>query len=210
MLTHMVAVAARTVREDRMPRILVLFGTTEGHTARIAESIRDALRARGDQVDVVEAGTAGPHPADYAGIIVAASVHAGRYQRHIRSWVRANVSVLEHKPTAFISASLGVLQQDADVQREVQAIVNRFLLSTGWRPTITKHVAGALMYRKYGWFKRWFMKRLVAKAGGNTDTSRNWDYTDWNDLRLFAEQFATLVHDGRDAPAAPSRSTAAA
>ena len=190
-----------------MARILVLYGTTEGHTARIAESIRDTLCARGDRVDVVEAGRTGPSPVLYDGVIVAASVHGGRYQRHIRSWVSANAQLLERKPTAFVSVSLGVLQQDADVQREVQAIVNRFLLSTEWRPTIAKNVAGALMYRKYGWLKRWIMKRLVAKAGGNTDASRNWVYTDWNDVRLFAEQFAALLHG---TPVVPSHRTVAA
>jgi menaquinone-dependent protoporphyrinogen oxidase len=103
-----------------------------------------------------------------------------------------------------------VLQHEPAVQREVQAIVNRFLLTTGWRPTITKNVAGALLYRKYGWLKRWVMKRITAKAGGNTDTSRNWDYTDWNDIRLFAERFATLVQGWSEAAVAPSRRTTAA
>jgi menaquinone-dependent protoporphyrinogen oxidase len=186
-----------------MARILVLYGTTEGHTVRVAESIRDTLCAQGDQVDVIEACRLGPNPADYAGIVVAASVHGGRYQRHIRSWVRKNVYILGGKPTAFVSVSLGVLQQEPAVQREVQAIVNGFLLSTGWRPTIAKNVAGALIYRKYGWFKRRVMRRIAAKAGGDTDISRNWEYTDWSDLRVFAEQFALLVHGGC-APILPS------
>ena len=179
-----------------MARILILFGTSEGHTARIAESVADTLRARGDDVDIVEASREGPSPSLYDAIVVAASVHGGRYQRHVRRWVSANVHVLGHKPTAFVSVSLGVLQQDPAVQREVQAIVNRFLLSTEWRPAITKKVAGALMYRKYSWLKRLVMKRIAAKAGGDTDTSRNWEYTDWNELRAFAEQFAVLVHGG--------------
>jgi menaquinone-dependent protoporphyrinogen oxidase len=208
-LKHPEDVVSRHPREALMARILILYGTTDGHTVRIAESIRDTLLARGDQVDVVEAGRTGPNPADYAGIVVAASVHGGRYQRHVRSWVRTNVYALDNKPTAFVSVSLGVLQQEPEVQREVQAIVTRFLLSTGWRPTITKNVAGALMYRKYGWFKRWIMKRITAKAGGNTDTGRNWIYTDWSDVRVFAEQFATLVH-GWEAAAVPSRTTQAA
>jgi len=33
------------------------------------------------------------------------------------------------------------------------------------------------------------MKRIVAKAGGDTDTSRDYMYTDWNDLRAFADDF---------------------
>lgn len=187
-----------------MARMLVLYGTTEGHTARIAQSIGDTLRARGDEVDLVQASRPGPNPADYAGIVVAASVHGGRYQRGVQAWVRSNVYMFGDRPTAFVSVCLGVLQHDATVQREVQDIVTRFLLSTGWRPAITKIVAGALPYRKYNWLKRWLMRRIVAKAGGETDTSRNWEYTDWSDLRDFAEQFAALIHG------APSHHTQAA
>jgi menaquinone-dependent protoporphyrinogen oxidase len=34
------------------------------------------------------------------------------------------------------------------------------------------------------------MKRIVAKAGGDTDTTRDYEYTDWEDLRRFAQDFA--------------------
>jgi menaquinone-dependent protoporphyrinogen oxidase len=200
---------ASRVTEDGMARILVLYGTTDGHTARIAESIRDTLCARGDAIDIVEAGRAGPNPADYDAIVVAASVHGGRYQRHVRTWVRTHAGALTDKPAAFVSVCLGVLQPDPAVQREIHAIVNRFLLETDWRPAMTKIVAGALLYRKYNWLKRWVMKRIAARAGGDTDTSRNWQYTDWNELRGFAEQFALLVHDGY-APVAPAHHTQAA
>jgi menaquinone-dependent protoporphyrinogen oxidase len=37
------------------------------------------------------------------------------------------------------------------------------------------------------------MKRIVQKAGGDVDTSRDYEYTDWGDLRLFAEQFDRVV-----------------
>ncbi|MNC94612.1 Protoporphyrinogen IX dehydrogenase [menaquinone] [compost metagenome] len=50
-------------------------------------------------------------------------------------------------------------------------------------------MAGALPYSKYNWVKRWMMRRIVAKAGGDTDTSRDYEYTDWNDLRAFAKEF---------------------
>jgi menaquinone-dependent protoporphyrinogen oxidase len=37
------------------------------------------------------------------------------------------------------------------------------------------------------------MKRIVGKAGGSTDTTRDHEYTDWNDLRDFARTFATRI-----------------
>jgi menaquinone-dependent protoporphyrinogen oxidase len=93
------------------------------------------------------------------------------------------------KPAAFVSVCLGVLQHDAKVQHDLQTMVDEFVASTGWRPSVVKFVAGALPYTKYGWLQRLVMKRIVAKAGGDTDTSRDYEYTDWNDLRHFAAEF---------------------
>lgn len=176
-----------------MSRILVLYGTTDGHTAKIAQSVGDTLRAVGNDADVIEAGTADPRPEDYTAVVVAGSVRAGGYQRSIRRWVRMHARVLNTQPTAFVSVCLAVLQQEPAVQRDLTAIIDRFLTATAWRPTVTKSVAGALLYRRYNPIKRWVMKRIVSKAGGDTDTSKDYEYTDWNDLRAFAEEFAQRV-----------------
>ena len=40
------------------------------------------------------------------------------------------------------------------------------------------------------------MKHIVAKAGGNTDTCRDYEYTDWNDLRQFAADFGLRLSGG--------------
>lgn len=93
-------------------------------------------------------------------------------------------------PTAFVSVSLGVLQRDAKVQQDVAAIVDRFLASTSWSPAMAKSVAGALLYTRYNWITRWMMKRIARKAGRDTDTTRDYVYTDWNEVRSFAVQFA--------------------
>jgi menaquinone-dependent protoporphyrinogen oxidase len=63
-----------------MARILVLYGTTERHTEKIAQSVGNTLTTRGFDVDIIEAGTLDPEPSGYDGIIVAASIHAGRRQ----------------------------------------------------------------------------------------------------------------------------------
>ena len=178
-----------------MARFLVLYGTTDGHTARIAQSIGDALRTPGSEVDVIEAGDASSPlwPHDYSGVVVAASVHAGGYQASVRSWVRAHAAILQERPTAFVSVCLGVRQQDPRVRRDLDGIIDRFIKETGWVPTTTKIVAGALLYTRYNWITRLVMKRIARKAGGDTDTTRDHVYTDWNDLRAFAEGFGRCV-----------------
>ena len=77
-----------------------------------------------------------------------------------------------------------------------------FLTSARWQPTVTTTVAGALPYTKYNWLKRWVMRRIVAKAKGDTDTSRDYEYTDWNQVRGFAREFLQLVRRARPLAAA--------
>ena len=181
-----------------MLNILVLYGTTDGQTAKIGRYLGDALRAEGVSAEVRDARTAAPAPAGYDAVIVAASVHAGGYQRSVRRWARQHAHILNEKPTAFLSVCLGVLQREPKVQQELAAILSRFFTATGWRATITKSVAGALPYSRYNWVKRWAMVRIVRKAGGDTDTSRDYEYTDWADLRGFARDFLRLVRDRTD------------
>jgi menaquinone-dependent protoporphyrinogen oxidase len=176
-----------------MTRILVLYGTTDGHTAKVAATVADALRTSGAAVDLIEAGTTEPEPEDYAGVIVAASVHARGYQRSVRRWVRRHADALRGKPSAFLSVSLGVLQTDPNVRREVDAIVSSFLRAMRWEPAMVQNVAGAVLYTRYNAIKRWVMKRIVGQAGGATDTSRDYEYTNWAELRAFAERFNRIV-----------------
>jgi len=176
-----------------MARILIVFGTTDGHTLKVASALGDELRARGAAVVVREPQRTDPSPDGFDGVLVAASVHAGKYQPAVTAWVQTRAAALNRLPSAFVSVSLGILQHDAAVQAEVQAIVDRFLRGTGWNPARTFSVAGALLYTRYWSLKRWMMRRIAAKAGGDTDTSRDYEYTDWSALRTFAAEYATLV-----------------
>ncbi len=177
-----------------MIRVLVLYDTTDGHTRQVADAISEALALGGLDTSVIQAGTIEPQLREYAGTIVAASLHAGRYQKNVEHWVRAHAVELSAQPTAFVSVGLAILaRSNPKTMADLDAIVARFLDTTGWRPTVVKHVAGALLYTRYGIFRRWMMKRIVARSGGATDTSKDYDYTDWADLRAFANEFRRRI-----------------
>ncbi|HYL57147.1 MAG TPA: flavodoxin domain-containing protein [Gemmatimonadales bacterium] len=178
-----------------MSRVLILYGTTDGHTRKIATALGGVLSWEGSRVEVVDAQdvSAEVRPDDYDGVIVAASIHMGGYQRAVTRWVRRHADALNHRPSAFISVCLGVLEPREEAQREVRDIMQRFLDRCDWQPAVTKTVAGALRYTKYGWLKKWIMRRIVAKAGGDIDTTRDYEYTDWDDVRAFARAFAWRI-----------------
>src|SRR5687768_14557532 len=87
--------------------VLVLYGSTHGHTAKIASRLADAARASSQDVDLRDAKH--DHPADpekYDGVIVGASLHGGHHQREVVDWVKAHRHTLEGRPSAFFSVSL--------------------------------------------------------------------------------------------------------
>jgi menaquinone-dependent protoporphyrinogen oxidase len=174
-----------------MPRILILYATREGHTARITARIAQLLRESGHEVESCRAdGVSGqPDIAAYAAVIVGASIHYGAHPRALRSLLRRHSLVLAARPTAFFSVSLssgGPGAKPATAQRYLET----FLRQTDWRPTLTASFAGALQYSKYGVFKRQLMRMIVGFAGGDTDMSRDYEYTDWAAVDRFAESFA--------------------
>lgn len=174
-----------------MSRALILYATTEGQTARIAEKIAQTLRSRGHSADTCPAteATAGLKAADYDGVIVGASIHYGRHPGYLRSLVRGRRAVLEARPSAFFSVSLSGGGPGAKPEA-ARRYLEVFLRQTGWHPKQTATFAGALPFSRYGAFKRLLMVVFVGLGGGDTDTSRDYEYTDWDAVERFAETFA--------------------
>jgi menaquinone-dependent protoporphyrinogen oxidase len=52
-------------------------------------------------------------------------------------------------------------------------------------------VAGAILYTKYNFLLRFVMKQIAKKAGASTETSQDYEYTDWVALDRFVEELAT-------------------
>jgi menaquinone-dependent protoporphyrinogen oxidase len=171
--------------------VLIIYGTTHGHTAKIAAAMADALRGAGMGADVVNAThwRQAPAPDAYRAVIVAASVVAGNYQRGVRRWVRAHAAALRTRPSAFVSVCLGVLERKPAVDAQLAHVRQRFFETTGWQPSETKVVAGSLPYTKYNWLTRRMMVTIVRKGSGDTDTSRDYEYTDWDDVHAFVRDF---------------------
>ena len=186
-----------------MAHILLLYGTTEGQTRKIATHVADRIREQGHTAEVV-AGTAfnGPVPAPaFDGVIVAASVHSGRHQSEIVQIVKANLTELLSLPSAFLSVSLAVL--DEAHHEEAEGYVDQFLDETGWAPDLVETVAGALRYTKYGFVKRFIMKQISKRSGRPTDTSRDFEFTDWRQVDRFTDRFLRRVASP-ESEAAPS------
>ena len=185
-----------------MARILILFATIDGQTARIAERISDLLREEGHDVETRAAriADAAEDAGVFDGVIVGGGIRYGKYAKYLASTVARCVKPLA-APTAFFSVCLSA---DGPGARRATAdgYVQEFLDETGWQPAIVASFGGALLYRRYNPFIRFMMRMIVRFAGGETDTSRDYEYTDWNAVARFAREFAlTLQVKGDMTPA---------
>jgi menaquinone-dependent protoporphyrinogen oxidase len=175
-------------------RILVLYATTEGQTRKIAHFVAERLEAAGHMAIVVDAADTASGfeipPVDAA--IIAASVHIGRYQTAIEHIVKANLNRLVAMPTAFLSVSLAAAGDESD-RKDIEDCVHRFERDTGWAPGRVEHVAGAFRFTEYDFFKRWAMKYIAARHNQPTDTSRDYELTDWAALERIVDEFIGSV-----------------
>ena len=181
-----------------MFRLLVAFTTYDGHSRKIAERIASTLRENNCAVEVCDLARLPPERPvhEYDGVIAGGPLHGGKHHPQLLKFATQNCDALNEQPSAFFSVSLsaaGNVEQQGDATR----CLSEFLDDIGWKPSATAIVAGALLYRKYGFFKRWMMKMIVKRGGtGDTDSSRNYVYTDWDAVDEFAKKF-TEQHVGR-------------
>lgn len=175
-----------------MKPVLIVYGTHEGHTRKIAIRVERVLESHSIPVEVLDSAEL---PSDfdssnYDGFIIAGSVHQGNHQRALAHFVKAHLSNLVRRPSLFLSVSLTAVHHDEEHEVEVKEYIDRFLTETSWMPHEVYPVAGALKYVEYDWFKRMIMKSIVKKQGGDVDTSRDYEYTDWEALEARIADFA--------------------
>jgi len=102
---------------------------------------------------------------------------------------------------------LAVLSRTGDGRAQTMRIVERLVAETGWHPQRVELVAGALPYTRYNFLVRFVMRRISRKEGGDTDTSRDYEYTDWAAVDRFAAEFVDEVAGPVDAVTSPRRSS---
>jgi menaquinone-dependent protoporphyrinogen oxidase len=180
---------------------VVFYATREGHTRKIAERIAVDLRAAGVNVGVYDVRTCGvPDWTKYSVVCLAASVHIGHHEREMIAFARTHHDALNRLGAVFVSVTLSEAGAEdvtkpaaerhaaaADAQRMIDVFVNE----TGWTPERALPVAGALAYSRYNFLVKFLMKRIARKAGAPTDTSRDYEFTDWRALDRFVDELAT-------------------
>lgn len=161
-------------------RVLVLYTTAQGQTRRIAQRFADKLRDYELEGDVRDLAALPERLSigDWDGVAIGASVHGGHHLKAAAEFERHHRPQLDARPTAFFSVSLAAADEDAEAVAAAREYLDSFVEETGWQPT------------------------PCASRKGNGDVKWDQEYTDWDAVTAFADDFAPAVTQRGAHPAA--------
>jgi menaquinone-dependent protoporphyrinogen oxidase len=187
---------AHTLAESVRCDVPVLFASSEGQTALIALHLAAVLHEHGLDSQAIDVSTPEAETIDWSrvhGALVGASLHMGRHQKSAARFVHEHAAQLNAVPSAFFSVSLAAASKNAAEVADAERIARAFPEAHGWKPARVLSLAGRLAYREYNVFVRWLIKRIAKKEGGPTDTSRDHELTNWNDVDRLGREMAAAI-----------------
>lgn len=180
-----------------MPRILILYATREGQAEKIALKIGWHLEKSGLTAEVVNARNLQIADAldlgAYDSLVFGASMHAGGLERELVHFINENAMQIEAKPRSFFLVLLSAATKEAGLRkRSLADALHKVETQISVPFDDVEMIAGALTYSKYPRPLKWLMRRIAKEAGEDTDTSRDYEYTDWEQVERYAQRLVDL------------------
>ncbi|MDW6091380.1 menaquinone-dependent protoporphyrinogen IX dehydrogenase [Vibrio rhizosphaerae] len=175
-----------------MKKILCLYSTREGQTKKIVEHI--VAQLDGYESEFVDLHL---HPklnlALYDKVLIGASIRYGRLHQSLYQFIDHHARQLDEANAAFICVNLTARKEEQKKDTpEGSVYIQTFLRQSAWQPKLIGVFAGALRYPRYRFFDRMMIRLIMKMTGGETDTSKEVEYTNWHKVDLFAQKFKDM------------------
>ena len=167
-----------------MKKILLTYSTVDGHTKIICEKILSYSKT--SQVDILPIDSS-INIKDYDTVVIGASIRYGKYREEIFEFIKENEELLNSKDNAFFSVNV-VARKENKNKPETNPYLIKFLNKISWQPKILDVFAGKIDYPKYKFLDKYAIKFIMWITKGPTDTSKVYEFTDWNRVKSFAEK----------------------
>ena len=171
-----------------MKKILLTYSTVDGHTKTICEKILSYSKT--SQVDVMPIDSS-INIRDYDTVVIGASIRYGKYREEIFEFIKENEELLNSKDNAFFSVNV-VARKENKNKPETNPYLIKFLNKISWQPKILDVFAGKIDYPKYKFLDKYAIKFIMWITKGPTDTSKVYEFTDWNRVKSVSYTHLTL------------------
>lgn len=172
-------------------KALILYSTCDGQTQKIASALAETIRQQQpcDVLNIQDAAV--PDWTQYDRVLIGASIRYGHFQPVVETFVKQHLPALQQRTSGFFSVNLTARKPEKR-SPETNAYTRKFLLQSPWQPDCCAVFAGALYYPRYRWFDRVMIQLIMRMTGGETDATKEVEYTDWQQVSRFAHEFAQL------------------
>ena len=167
-----------------MKKILLTYSTVDGHTKTICKKILSYCKT--SHVDILPIDSS-INIKDYDTVVIGASIRYGKYREEIFKFIKENEKLLNSKDNAFFSVNV-VARKENKNKPETNPYLIKFLNKISWQPKILDVFAGKIDYPKYKFLDKYAIKFIMWITKGPTDTSKVYEFTDWNRVKSFAEK----------------------
>ncbi len=175
-----------------MPRILILYSTTDGHTIQICNRIGRVLEDGGNTVELrdikvepdLQQGT-------FDKIVIGASIRYGKHQPVVKEFIERNQAILEAHPNALFSVNVVARKPEKNTP-ETNPYLQKFLKTIDWQPQHLGVFAGRIDYPSLGFFDKHMIRFILWMTKGPTDPTGTFEFTDWEKVEEFGQSIARL------------------
>ena len=171
-------------------KTLILYSTHDGQTQKIASFIANVINVIKEDVEVKSIHDEFDLQA-YDRIMIGASIRYGHFNKQLYKMLEKHTALLNQKTTSFFGVNLTARKPEKSTP-ETNVYVRKFLQRITWKPTLSVVFAGALLYPRYKFFDRIMIQLIMRITGGETDPTKEIEYTDWQKVRSFSEAFLQI------------------
>lgn len=170
-----------------MKKALFLYATTDGQTVKICKYMQTELADYECEFQNLDESPSVDFTA-YEKIVIGASIRYGHLSKNLYRFINRNLDDLNRYKVAFFCVNLTARKEDQGKDTpEGSVYMKTFLKKSPWTPKLQGVFAGALLYPKYKFFDRIMIQLIMRMTGGETDSSKEIEFTNWKKVTKFAQ-----------------------
>lgn len=174
-----------------MKKTLLLYSSSDGQTVKILRYIESEL-VNGHECELVNLNEMPKVDFTlYDKVLIGASIRYGHLNKKLYMFIETNLSALKASKAAFFCVNLAARKPGKD-QVEGSVYLQKFFKRSPWKPELVAIFAGALYYPRYRWFDRVMIQFIMKMTGGETDSTKEVEYTNWNKVSEFSARFCSF------------------
>ncbi len=170
-----------------MSKFLIIYSTTDGHTKKICQRIKNFL-INGNLVELLSLEDSKKVDlSNFEKIIIGASIRYGKHSKELYKFINLKKNILDQKKSAFFSVNV-VARKPEKNTAETNPYIDKFLKISKWKPNKISVFAGKVDYPNYNFLDKYIIKFIMFITKGPTDTSKSYEFTDWSKVDDFSRE----------------------